>query len=238
MKGLKIRNLALLIGLASMLALACRAQSQVAGDWKGTLSAGGVELRLVLHVTAAKDGALTATLDSVDQGTYGIPATSVTLKDSKFDLVVDAVHGTYEGTVNKDTSEIDGTWSQGQPLALNFRRATAAEAAPPPAPKPAPPTDIDGTWTGMLDAGATKLRILFKIVNTQDGLTAKLQSPDQSPVWVPATSVKRSGSSLTIEIKGIGATFEGKIAEGQGSIDGTFTQMGTVLPLALQHLKD
>jgi hypothetical protein len=65
-----------------------------------------------------------------------------------------------------------------------------------------------------------------------------MQSPDQSPVWVPATLVKRDGSSLTIEIKGIGATFEGKIAEGQGSIDGTFTQMGTVLPLALQHLKD
>ena len=238
MKGLMIRNLALLAGLTSMLAPACRAQGQVAGDWKGTLSAGGVEFRLILHVTGAKDGSLTATLDSVDQGAYAIPVSAISLNGSSLDMTVDAVHGSYTGTVNNDASEIDGTWSQGTPLALNFRRATAAEAAPPPAPKPAPPTDIDGTWTGVLDAGTAKLRIIFKIVNTQDGLTAKMQSPDQSPVWLPATSVKRSGSSLTIEIKGIGVLYNGKIADGLGTIDGKFTQMGNTLSLSLERLKD
>ena len=238
MKALMIRNLTLLVGLVSMLAPACRAQAQVAGDWKGTLSAGGVELRIILHVSPAKDGSLTATMDSVDQGTYGIPITTVTLKDSKFSLVVDAVHGTYDGIVNKDASEIDGTWSQGMPLPLNLRRATAAEAARPPAPTPAPPTDIDGTWTGVLDTGTTKLRILFKIVNTQGGLTAQMQSPDQSPVWIPATSVKRDGSSLTIEIKGIGAVYDGKIANGLTTIDGKFTQMGNAFSLSLQRVKE
>jgi hypothetical protein len=233
-----IRNLTLLIGLVSMLAPACRAQSQLAGDWKGTLSAGGVELRLILHVPAAKDGSLTATLDSVDQGAYAIPVSAISLNGSSLDMTVDAVHGSYTGTVNKDASEIDGIWSQGTPLPLNFRRATAAEAAPPPAPKPAPPTDIDGTWTGVLDAGAVKLRILFKILNTQDGLTAKMQSPDQSPVWLPATSVKRSGSSLTIEIKGIGALYDGKIADGLATIDGKFTQMGNAFSLSLERLKE
>ncbi|MGD1078140.1 MAG: hypothetical protein ABR881_07455 [Candidatus Sulfotelmatobacter sp.] len=45
------------------------AQAQdIAGDWQGTLSAGGAELRLVLHITKAADGSLKATLDSVDQG--------------------------------------------------------------------------------------------------------------------------------------------------------------------------
>jgi len=215
-----------------------RAQATIAGDWQGTLIAGGVELRLILHVTVAENGSLTATLDSVDQGAYGIPVTTVTLKDSKFELIVDAVHGTYEGTVNKDASEIDGTWSQGQPLPLNLRRPTAAEVAPPPAPKPAPPTDIGGTWTGVLDAGTTKLRIVFKIVNTQDGLTAKMQSPDQSPVWLPATSVKRSGSSLTIEFKGIGAVYDCKIADGLATINGQFTQMGNAISLSLQRVKD
>jgi len=238
MRGLMIRNLVFLVGLLSMLAPASRAQAQVAGDWQGTLTAGSAELRLVLHVTATKDGSLTATLDSVDQGAYGIPVSAISLNGASLSMTVDAVHGSYTGTVNKDASEIDGTWSQGTPLTLNFRRATAAEAAPPPAPKPAPPTDIDGTWTGVLDAGTVKLRILFKIVNTQDGLTAKMQSPDQSPIWLPATSVKRSGSSLTIEIKGIGVLYDGKIADGQGTIDGKFTQMGNAFSLLLQRIKD
>jgi hypothetical protein len=98
----------------------------IPGDWAGTLTAGSAELHLVLHVTAAKDGSLTATLDSVDQGANGIPVDAVTLKDSKLNLTVNSVpgHGAYEGTLNKDASEIDGTWTQGgQSLPLNFKRA-------------------------------------------------------------------------------------------------------------------
>jgi fermentation-respiration switch protein FrsA (DUF1100 family)/uncharacterized lipoprotein YmbA len=211
-------------------------QAQIAGDWQGTLSAGGAQLRLVLHIAAAQDGSLTGTLDSLDQGANGIPVTAVTLKDSKLSLTVDAVHGTYEGAANKDATEIDGTWSQGQPLELNFKRAPAAPAQP--AAKPAAPSDIDGTWLGSLDLGAMKLRIVFRIANTQDGLTAQLQSPDQSPAWIPATSVTRNGASLTITIKPIAAEFEGKIAADLGSIDGRFTQQGSPLPLALKRIKD
>lgn len=211
----------------------CHAQAQVAGDWQGILSAGGAQLHLIFHIAAAKDGSLTATLDSVDQGALGIPVTSVTLKDAKLSLTVDAVRGTYEGAINKDVSEIDGTWSQGQPLTLNLTRAVAK-----PVPKPAAPSDIDGNWLGTLDTGAVKLRVIFKIVNTSDGLTAMMQSPDQSPGWIPATSATRTGSTLTVELKGIGAGFDGKVSADLNSIDGTFTQMGKALPLVLKRVKD
>jgi fermentation-respiration switch protein FrsA (DUF1100 family) len=225
--------------LTSLTALALaplvQAQAQLAGDWQGTLSAGGAQLRLALHITAAKDGSLTATLDSIDQGANGIPVTSVTLKDGKLSLTVDAVHGTYEGTVNKDASAIDGTWSQGTPLELNWKRGSFA-AAPPP--KPAAPSDIDGSWLGTLDAGAIKLRVIFKIVNTADGLTAQMQSPDQAPDWISATKVKRNGSKLTIEINPIGVVFESNISADLNTIEGSFTQMGNPLTLTLKRIKD
>jgi len=235
MKSSFARRLA--AGMIAALAIvpACMAQSQIAGDWHGTLDTGGPQLRLVLHITAAKDGTLGATLDSVDQGANGIPVTSVTLKDGKLSLVIDAVHGTYDATVNKDASEIHGTWSQGQPMELNFKRGTFAEK---PAPKPAAATDIDGTWLGTLDTGAIKLRIVFKIVNTADGLTAQMQSPDQGPSWISASSVTRSGGTLTIEIKTVGGVFEGKIAPDLSSIDGTFTQIGNPLPLTIKRVRD
>jgi tetratricopeptide (TPR) repeat protein len=102
-----------------------KAQEQLAGDWHGTLRAGRVQLRLILHIAAGKDGALKATLDSVDQGAYGIPVGAISLEDAKLGLRVDAVHGTYEGTINKDFTEIDGTWSQGQLLELTFTRTPA-----------------------------------------------------------------------------------------------------------------
>jgi hypothetical protein len=203
----------------------CRAQEQIAGDWEGTLNAGGVPLRQVLHISAAKDGTLTATMDSVDQGADGIPVSAVTLSDSKLKLTLDTIHGVYTGAVNKDATEIDGTWSQGTPLALNFKRA-------------APPSDIDGKWLGTLDAGAVKLRVVLRIFNASDGLAAALQSPDQGPQWIPATSIKRAGSSLNFAIDSLGVVFDGKIGADLTSVDGTFTQGGRPLPLALKRIKD
>jgi len=98
-------------------------QASLVGDWKGVLMD---QLHLVLHVTAGKDGALAATLDSLDQNANGILVNTVTLKDGKLSLTVDTVRGTYEGTVSPDGNTIDGTWSQGQDLALKFTRAGAA----------------------------------------------------------------------------------------------------------------
>lgn len=207
------------------------AQASVVGDWSGTLVAGPAQLRLLLHIKAAQDGTLTGTLDSLDQGANDIPISSATFKDGKLELNVAAVNGTYEGTVSND--EIKGTWTQGQPLELNFNRAKAGTAA---APKPAAPTDIDGTWTGKLNTPSAALTINLKIANMDTGLTAQIQSPDQSPNWAPATSIAREGDKLTITFNAFGATFEGKVTADHTSIDGHFTQMGNELPLVLKKI--
>ena len=209
------------------------AQPAVTGDWQGTLKGGGNELRIGLHITAAKDGTLTATFDSLDQGVNGVPIPAIALKDSKLTFSIDSAHAVYEGTVNTDATEIDGTFTQVQSIPLDFKRA--APPAPVAALKPAPPSDIDGSWTGTLEAGATKLNIVFKITNTADGLTARMQSPDQSPVWANASSVVRKDSALTISFKGIGILFEGKISADLRGIDGTFTQNGNALQLNLKR---
>lgn len=211
-----------------------RAQD-IAGDWQGTLSAGGMELRLVLHVTKSTDGSLKATLDSVDQGANGIPVSSITLRGSKLHLGVDAVHGTYDGTLAPDAKIISGTWSQGQDLPLEFKRATAPIKTEH---KPAKPSDIDGTWMGTLEVGAVKLRVVFHFVNTEDGLIATMDSPDQGAKGLPTTSVARDGANLKIEAKAINAVYEGKIAADLATIDGTFTQMGDPHPLLLKRIKD
>ena len=205
-------------------------QQNAAGDWEGVLDTGGGQLHLVLHLTAGADGALKATLDSVDQGAMGIPVNSVTLKDGKLSMTVDAVQGTYEGRLNADASGIDGTWSQGASLPLKFKRAVAKAAA-----KPAPPSEIDGTWTGVLDTGAAKLHVVVKIINTSEGLTAQLQSPDQGQNWIPASAVGKKDNALNLTFVGINAEFAGKITADLQTIDGTFTQGGNAMPLALKR---
>jgi uncharacterized protein len=222
--------------LATLLVAASLAHAQdIVGDWQGTLSTGMGELRLVLHITKSGD-ALKATLDSIDQGANDIPVASVTLKNSKLSLGVDAVQGTYEGTVAADGKTISGTWKQqGQSFALDFKPATAPVKTEH---KPAKPSDIDGAWSGTLDTGTIKLRIVFHISNTEDGLIATMDSPDQNMKGMPATSVTRDGTSLKIVTKQIGGSFSGKIAADLSSIDGTWSQGGADLPLVLKRAKD
>ena len=136
MKNRTAKKVMLTIVAIVAFAPTCRAQAPIVGDWQGTLNTGAGELRLVLHISEAQDGSLNATLDSVDQAANGIPVTAISLKDSKLKLTVDAVHGSYEGTVSKDATEIKGTWTHRQPLDLNFKRMAAPLQTEH---KPAPP---------------------------------------------------------------------------------------------------
>jgi hypothetical protein len=223
-----------LIAVALLLSTAGLAQAQdIVGDWHGTLKIGDAELRLALHVTKGDDG-LKATLDSIDQGANGIPVTAITFESSKMTVTVDAVRGKYEGTVNAGGTAIDGTWSQGLPLPLTWLRGLPS--ARPPA-KPATPSDIDGTWSGTLEVPAGGLRLAVHIVNTSDGLTATMDSLDQGAMGIPVTTVTRNGSSLKLEVKGVGGVFDGTLDAALAKIDGTWKQGGGSLPLVLTRQK-
>jgi pimeloyl-ACP methyl ester carboxylesterase len=227
-RSFRFAVVALLVGI---FASSARAQSSVAGDWEGVLGVSGRQLHLALHISAGKSGALSATFDSLDQGATGIPVTAIGLQGSSLTFSVDAAHISYKGTVNNDSTAIEGTFTQGKEIPLSLRRAT-----PPAAPKPAAPSAIDGIWLGSIDTGAIKLRIAFKIANTADGLAAQMQSPDQSPAWLPATSINRNDDAVTITFKALGIAYEGKILAGDTAMDGTFTQAGSGLPLTLKRV--
>ena len=104
--------------LGKMIALAVLAvgfsaaplSAQVAGDWSGSLSTPGGDLFLVLHVVEADD-ALTATMDSPDQGAYGIAASSAAFANDTLTVEFADISGQYVATVSED-GDLDGTWSQ------------------------------------------------------------------------------------------------------------------------------
>lgn len=195
--------------------------ASIAGDWQGTLSAGGAELHLVLHIAQNANGSFKSTLDSVDQGANGLVVTTMSFTGGKLNFAVASVHGTYEGKVNAGAALIEGTWTQGAPLPLNFKRAVK-------------PSSIDGAWAGTLDAGGRKLRLLLHITTTPDGLTASMISLDQGNSAIPASAVRLDGASLKLEFSLVGGVYIGTIAKDLSSIDGTWSQGGATLPLALK----
>ncbi len=132
--------LALAVGLATMpVGGSAQQTNPLVGTWSGALSVGhGATLRLVFHVTGAKNGSLSGTMDSPDQGATGIPLSDVTLSDPKVHFGVASVHGAFEGTLSQSHDSIVGTWGQGTvSLPLTLERGTGAPApARPQEPKP------------------------------------------------------------------------------------------------------
>jgi hypothetical protein len=131
----------LLATVIPLLAVCTLNAQNIAGDWQGTLRVRGAELRLVLHVTKDDDGRLKATLDSVDQDAFGIPVTAITLNGADLNFTVLGVHGTYQGKLNPESTAIEGTWTQLEPLPVTFQRVTTPIKTEHMLAKP---PDIDG----------------------------------------------------------------------------------------------
>ncbi len=102
----------------------------------------------------------------------------------------------------------------------------------------APPASIDGDWVGSISISSMKLRIVIRLTTTPTGLTGSLQSPDQSPQWIPADSVKLEGENLTVKISAIEAKYSGKLSADRKTMEGTFSQSGNAMPLALSHVTE
>ena len=99
------------------------------GTWEGTLEGPG-PLRLVLKMSNDSGGAK-AVLISLDQGGVEIPVSAIDQKGSKLKLLVKMVGGQYEAEINKEGSELNGTWTQGgKDLPLKLKKAAAQDKKP------------------------------------------------------------------------------------------------------------
>ena len=205
----------------------------MAGDWKGTISTPTLEVRIALHITKTGNGGLTATMDSIDQGALGLAVSSMTLKSSTLKFTIAAANGTYEGKVAPNGSSIDGIWTQGGPYPLKFERGFFKEIVH----KPAKPTDIDGEWSGDLSTSQGDEHLVFHILNTANGLTATMEDTTKQgkTKMIPVTSVARNGSVLKMEIKAVGAGFEGTIAPDLTVVHGYFMETGAKVPMILKR---
>lgn len=108
--------------------------SAVDGIWLGTLAAGGTSLRIQLHVKSDASGSEFCTLDSLDQGAMGNECAHVVFAAPEFSFEIPVVHGSWVGKLSANLNTLTGTWTQGQPMPLNFIRQVTALAPAPVAP--------------------------------------------------------------------------------------------------------
>jgi pimeloyl-ACP methyl ester carboxylesterase len=96
---------------------------------------------------------------------------------------------------------------------------------------------VEGFWAGALDAGVIKLRLLMKFSKSADGkLQGSLDSLDQGVNDIPMTTITFQEGALHVEIKSIGASYDGKLSADGTQLNGDFSQGGK-LPLNLKRIE-
>ncbi|HTE39732.1 MAG TPA: alpha/beta fold hydrolase, partial [Steroidobacteraceae bacterium] len=103
-------------------------------------------LRIVFHIAIQGDG-LAATMDSPDQGAYGIAVDTVSFDGTTFRCEIKRIRGDFEGKL-KDDGSLGGFWTQfDNPMALSLQRKVATARKRPQEPaKPYPYTEEDVTF--------------------------------------------------------------------------------------------
>ncbi|MDR0687417.1 MAG: alpha/beta fold hydrolase [Prevotellaceae bacterium] len=94
--------------------------------------------------------------------------------------------------------------------------------------------DITGYWSGTLKVQSTQLQLVFHIQKSELGYVATMDSPDQGAKDIPVTSVSYENSVLKLSLAALVADYEGTLGD-DGSITGTFKQMGQAFPLKLSR---
>ncbi|GAB5527221.1 MAG: alpha/beta fold hydrolase [Roseivirga sp.] len=109
-----------LLIIAILLSAAVLSAQDITGDWNGALDVQGRQTRIILHISE-KDGQLSATLDSPDQGANGLPISSITFEANVLKFELANIGASYTGTFADNG--FSGNWNQGGgSLPLNFKR--------------------------------------------------------------------------------------------------------------------
>jgi hypothetical protein len=93
---------------------------QIPGHWKGALNVNGTELHIVFNIAQMDDGTYSATLDSPDQGAFGVPASEASVTYPNVRLTWKTIGGVFSGKL--DDGKLSGSWRQGRAFPLELER--------------------------------------------------------------------------------------------------------------------
>ena len=187
------------------------------GLWEGKLQSA---LRIVVHVDADSAGALSATVDSPDQGALGLPVSTTSYSGDTLRLELSKLGASYVGRMSTDGFSIAGEWYQsGQVLPLTIARIESI-AAPRRPQEPQPPypyvieevrypggaKDVSIAGTLTLPRGAGPFPCALMITGSGPENRDEMVFGHR-PFWIIADDLTRAGIAvLRVDDRGVGGS--------------------------------
>jgi hypothetical protein len=92
----------------------------------------------------------------------------------------------------------------------------------------------EGVWQGTLEVGGANLRLVLTVTKSgPGGYSGKVDSLDQGST-IPIDTITVTGDAVRLELKSVGAVYEGALNKDRSEMSGKFTQGGASLPLVFK----
>jgi hypothetical protein len=151
----------------------------------------------------------------------------VTFSSPTLKLDVSQVKGAFEGKINKEGTEIDGTWTEGDSQSLKFKRVTNPK-------KWAAPVPIGGEWQGRIDSGGGHLDLSLHINTTNYSRpVVTIDGVDQNRHGINPFILK--DNVLKFTVGSVGASYVGTVSKDGDEIQGIWKQ-GQESPLTFHKV--
>ena len=94
---------------------------------------------------------------------------------------------------------------------------------------------MQGDWEGILNAGPEKLRVVFRIIETNGTYQAVFDSVDQGVTGLPVPKMSAGGNSFSAQIPAISASYVAALNPDGSELSGTWKQVNSSFPLNLKR---
>jgi hypothetical protein len=107
----------------------------------------------------------------------------------------------------------------------------------PAAPVSAPiPSDLEGTWSGVIAANGLDVHVQVTLANGRDGTSSgRLVNLDQGGLELPL-AIARDGTRVTLTSPVAAISFTGTLNADAGELGGAFTQGAASVPATLRRM--
>jgi hypothetical protein len=211
------------------------------GHWEGTIQAPDREVAIEVDLTRTPQKTLAGTFSNLDRKIQGLPLSSVTAKGRTLRCVLGGRGGgTFDANVSADGKSMTGKFTTTTPqgeVALPFKLTRNGDARIELPPKNPPiRKELEGSWSGTLEAEGLTMRIQLELANQPDQTSAgSIANLDEGGAAIPITTISEQDGTLKLEVRVVGGSFTGALGESGAELTGTWTQAGMNLPVTFRR---
>ena len=226
-----------LLGALVLSTLSAQPASDPSGHWEGSLQSPLGELPFEIDLAKNGAGEFVGALNQPSEHITGLPLANIAVdgKSLRFQIKGTAGERAFKGALSDDGKSISGYYSQGG-YTIPFSIARTGDSRFEAPVQIAPISkELEGTWNGTLDANGKQLRAVLTLSNQPDGTASGSIVTVDDGLEIPIALITQHASTVTLDLKAVGASFSGAINPDATELAGKYTQGSLVLPVTFRR---